>query len=175
MDRLALALACSGVNERRASGRTSARLKSTPLTTVKLERFCPLAVPSAERGTAFPGVGAFIFRQNNPMQSRIPFSGHHCGAAVAPSRQPTPRKRWRECQGCPLVTQAWNARCEVECAPRATTALARGGGARVTLACMKAFPPDSRLVQHVRPSPNHDERAPGLATDEPPGCSTTPA
>jgi N-acetylmuramoyl-L-alanine amidase len=30
---------------------------------------------------------------------------------------------------------------------------------------MKAFPPDSRLVHHVRPSPNHDERAPGLATD----------
>jgi N-acetylmuramoyl-L-alanine amidase len=30
---------------------------------------------------------------------------------------------------------------------------------------MKAFPPDSRLVHHVRPSPNHDQRAPGLATD----------
>jgi N-acetylmuramoyl-L-alanine amidase len=30
---------------------------------------------------------------------------------------------------------------------------------------MKAFPPDSRLVHHVRPSPNHDQRAQGLATD----------
>ena len=30
---------------------------------------------------------------------------------------------------------------------------------------MKAFPPDSRLVHHVRPSPNHDERACGVATD----------
>jgi len=30
---------------------------------------------------------------------------------------------------------------------------------------MKAFPPDYPLVHHVRPSPNQDERAPGLATD----------
>src|SRR5271167_2901202 len=30
---------------------------------------------------------------------------------------------------------------------------------------MKAFPPDSPLVHHVRPSPNHDRRAPGFATD----------
>jgi N-acetylmuramoyl-L-alanine amidase len=30
---------------------------------------------------------------------------------------------------------------------------------------MKVFPPDSRLVHHVRPSPNHDQRAPSLATD----------
>ena len=30
---------------------------------------------------------------------------------------------------------------------------------------MKAFSPDSPLVHHVRPSPNHDERAPGRATD----------
>jgi N-acetylmuramoyl-L-alanine amidase len=30
---------------------------------------------------------------------------------------------------------------------------------------MNAFPPDSRLVQHVRPSPNHDQRAQGLLTD----------
>jgi N-acetylmuramoyl-L-alanine amidase len=30
---------------------------------------------------------------------------------------------------------------------------------------MKAFPPDSRLVHHVWPSPNHDQRAGGLATD----------
>jgi N-acetylmuramoyl-L-alanine amidase len=30
---------------------------------------------------------------------------------------------------------------------------------------MIAFPPDSRLVRHIRPSPNHDQRAQGLATD----------
>jgi N-acetylmuramoyl-L-alanine amidase len=30
---------------------------------------------------------------------------------------------------------------------------------------MKSFRPDSRLVHHVRPSPNHYQRAPGLATD----------
>src|SRR5258708_13696650 len=30
---------------------------------------------------------------------------------------------------------------------------------------MKAFPPDSRLVYHIRPSPNHDRRAQALATD----------
>jgi N-acetylmuramoyl-L-alanine amidase len=30
---------------------------------------------------------------------------------------------------------------------------------------MKAFPPDSRLVHHVRPSPNQDRRASGHATD----------
>jgi N-acetylmuramoyl-L-alanine amidase len=30
---------------------------------------------------------------------------------------------------------------------------------------MKAWPTDSRLVHHVRPSPNHDQRAHGLATD----------
>ena len=30
---------------------------------------------------------------------------------------------------------------------------------------MNSFPPNSPLVHHVRPSPNHDRRAPGLATD----------
>src|SRR5262249_23921137 len=61
-DRLALSLACFGVNEGWASGRTSARLKSTPLTTVKHKESLT-AGPQALLGTCLRGAAAFSAKQ----------------------------------------------------------------------------------------------------------------